>query len=883
MTDAYALINELSAELSDACGELTKTSAKVTRLKRERTQANEASTEAQETLTKQLKLDQQSLTEERARSSSLHTQLTDAINEGKDLRAQAREAKQECEKFRKQAKRARPVLDDTRKALKAMKVWNPMTGNRYSQRARRMFRRLDAKGVRANRTASVISIVLEEVGITMKRKPSARLVRMAVKEGGFLSQVQLGSELAHTTCRFISILCNYTDGAVAFGVSSDGTTIKRVNHEGRHITLKTRDSNGEETFKTRVFDLAHAHDHTAETQLEGEMAAGAAIINAYTNSPIYEAVNAPIDTRDFLRKQKWQNMDHAKDGKKKLELVRELKLEAVHDDLGEEEWKEMESVDRFNVTCAVSNEELEEEFGPKLRSVEERKSGRQVLAIRALGATAFNLLSEEEQRRHTDILFGGCMCHKDLNAFKYFVNGLEAMWPSNNGPVLLANKANDAVIRLSEDPNSAAVKNALDSSTRGAMKLVSLAAMLFRNSNEITGYQVLGQNFVELRKRALYPNEIAAGQVHPSEPFPDFQRSRFQTGGRGAVELFSFPEIYIDLIDTVVQAKHSPEPNHMEMNILKGLKDLKTQTELAVVSLYTVCVSIPYMRYARGGGSEHGGIMNLLDTVDVHRGIEPFCQRLADSPDLLLDPSTPANELTLDGRPFANPFVINKVRQRASELPRLKDAIRAAFSGGVTGWDIFTAEFKVGGPIDQLTEEEKEDMHVDGTNDRNESILAFARKQKSSNPAGSISLFAARAMYRQNETEDWIAANTNTDEMTVYAMREARKRDSDGSNKKFRLEEAERLIQKARAQQDRRQKHLEEEAQRRAKLLATPVILETPRLNMLTVKDLTIQMCIHWRVFEDPVLVAIPNKSVLKRKADMLSAVKAAVARYQKR
>ncbi|KAJ7609683.1 hypothetical protein FB45DRAFT_762049, partial [Roridomyces roridus] len=323
--------------------------------------------------------------------------------------------------------------------------------------------------------------------------------------------------------------------------------------------------------------------------------------------------------------------------------------------------------------------------------------------------------------------------------------------------------------------------------------------------------------------------------------------------------------------------------NHMESNILKGLRDLKTQTELAAVSIYSVCVSWPYMRYARGGGSDRGGIINLLDTVDMHRSLEPFCQKLADSPELLLNASTLDSDLTLDGRPLMNTFVFTKIRQRASELPRLKDAIRAMFSGGVKGWDIFTEEFKEDGPIDQLTAEEKEDMEINGTNDRNEGILAFTRKQKSRCPSGTIAFFEARAMYRQNETEDFISAHANSDEMILYAMREARKRDSDGSNKQFRVDEANLLIQKAQENKALQEKRLQEAAERRAELLATPVIMETPKLNMLTLAQLTAQMRIHWRIFEDPVLTAIPNKNMLKLKADMLTAVKAAVGRHKKR
>lgn len=71
-----------------------------------------------------------------------------------------------------------------------------------------------------------------------------------------------------------------------------------------------------------------------------------------------------------------------------------------------------------------------------------------------------------------------------------------------------------------------------------------------------------------------------------------------------------------------------------------------------------------------------------------------------------------------------NALVIKRIRERASELPQLTDAIKAIFRGGVTGWGIFTEEFEEGGPIDQLTQEEKEDMEIDSTNNRNEGLCS---------------------------------------------------------------------------------------------------------------------------------------------------------------
>ncbi|KAJ7198293.1 hypothetical protein GGX14DRAFT_666455, partial [Mycena pura] len=872
LADSEAIIEALSTDLATTSGELRKTAARVTRLKHDREKAKEGFSATEAALLHELEQEKESLNCARDQNYTLDAQLAAAKLKSDELRTAVRRVQKEREKFKKRADRAKPALVSTRKALKALQIWNPMDGQMYNSDARRLFRRLDAAGVSSRRMPGVLTVIFNELGIKMKRRPSPRLIHMAVKEGGILSEVQLGSEIARSK------------GKVSLFTSSDGTTIKRVNYEARHLTLRTPGYKNPDTtpvFKTRVLDLNHAHDHTAVTQLEGDLAAGAAITNAYRNSPIYDAESAPLDADDFLRKQKWQNMDHAKDGKKKLERRSCTLSRVIWARRSGRSWRRwigsMLPAPCASMLCSIHIQLII----ITNRSSLERDLQRESIAIQRLGDTAFNALSAEDQRRTGDILFAGCMCHKDLNAFKYAVNAVEAMWDKNSGPVLLANKANDAVIRLSKDPNSAAVQNALESSTRGALKLVSLAAMTFRNSNDITGYQHLGENFVELRKRELYPDEVASGLMNPAEPFPDFQRSRFQTGGQGAAELFLFLDIYLDLVRTIINSKtKAAQPNHIEANLLKGFECLKTQTELAAVSLYAVCVSWPYMWYARGGGSESGGLINILDTVELYRSLAPFCQKFADDPDALLNPATPDSDLTIDGQPFMNSLVVAKIRKRAAELPRLKDAIRAVFSGGVTGWGIFTEEFEEGGPIDKLTEQDREDININSTNDSNEGLLGYTRKQKQNSPSGTIGLFAARAMYRRNDTEDFISAHANNRDLTLYAIQEARKRDASGSNKEFREERAKRLIARATENKARRDKRLQEEAERRAKLLAAPVITATAKLDTLTLKQLNEQMRIHWRIHKDPVLTAIPNKSVLKRKSDMLSAVKGAVERY---
>ena len=96
-------------------------------------------------------------------------------------------------------------------------------------------------------------------------------------------------------------------------------------------------------------------------------------------------------------------------------------------------------------------------------------------------------LPDDKQRQMTSIMFGGCMGHKHLNAFKYGVVAMNSAWPPDARPVLLSNKANSVTIALAQNSDSEAVRNAVDASSFGAVKLASLAGALFRNKNHITG------------------------------------------------------------------------------------------------------------------------------------------------------------------------------------------------------------------------------------------------------------------------------------------------------------------------------------------------------------------------------------------------------------
>ncbi|RDB26838.1 hypothetical protein Hypma_005339 [Hypsizygus marmoreus] len=193
-------------------------------------------------------------------------------------------------------------------------------------------------------------------------------------------------------------------------------------------------------------------------------------------------------------------------------------------------------------------------------------------------------------------------------------------------PVLLANKANDATIHLGADADSAAVQRAVDSSNRGRTKLASLSGALFNHKSEGQGYQDIHHHFISQAK-------LERHGIKDHKRFPDTSNTRYQSHSYAAAELFTFLPEYLELLEERRDSKQKIGFNHLEENVAKGLADRATLIELAAMAIYGTFVSWPYLRLAHGPG---GTIINLLDLVDLHRKLPPYCDRIAANPQLLL-------------------------------------------------------------------------------------------------------------------------------------------------------------------------------------------------------------------------------------------------------
>ena len=195
-------------------------------------------------------------------------------------------------------------------------------------------------------------------------------------------------------------------------------------------------------------------------------------------------------------------------------------------------------------------------------------------------------------------------------------------------------------------------------------------------------------------------------------PFLDMSITQFQCYGDTATELVSHSNLYIGFLNQHGKAKRwGAGLDHMEKNIIKGLMDPKTWTELAVFTLYSKAVSKPYALVVWGPFNE---LKNVLD--QVHQQILIHIDILIDNPDLLISEHTLHETGSLYGTPW-NQVVISYIYSIHNELPYLRQVLVAFLHGSRAKWVPFTKEFSPGSKLSNSTAEERWLSFQSPTND----------------------------------------------------------------------------------------------------------------------------------------------------------------------
>ena len=456
-------------------------------------------------------------------------------------------------------------------------------------------------------------------------------------------------------------------------------------------------------------------NHKTSTQFENWLTLFDDIATIHNDSP--SGSRNPITLDDIIQKVTGYSGDHAADQKKLAKEFCERKREAVT------------SAQGIKAMMSKPAEEVEQVLGEKFQEVlrdvggwegwkalsrddqTRRLEGLAADIRRHFGELDLASLPEFERRIKLLFLWSGCAMHKDLNTFKGGAVYLAGFWieAGLDGPVKLLNREQEKLLVEGDK-----TEDDMDNVTGGAVKLASLIGALVGNRDEGKGCSEEFRTYTRDR-------------LGEAISFPDTSNVRYQCYGDAAAEIIRHPDLYIDFVNQHgMKKKGGAGPNHMERNILKGLVDPPTMTEMAVLALYHESVSKPYAMEVRGLVNEQ---KNALDLGPLHDDVEGHCAAITENPELLIGDNVSHTTGAFHGTLWDQP-VVDHILSIRDQLPHLRRALVAFFEGACKKWPLFTEEFGPDSEISQATVEERALGFRPPTNDHCEGAGAMKKQWK---------------------------------------------------------------------------------------------------------------------------------------------------------
>ncbi|KIM74390.1 hypothetical protein PILCRDRAFT_92576 [Piloderma croceum F 1598] len=351
----------------------------------------------------------------------------------------------------------------------------------------------------------------------------------------------------------------------------------------------------------------------------------------------------------------------------------------------------------------------------------ERDAAAHEQIIVSLGQAQYEALSDSERHAVDLFIHAGCCMHKETNSCKGGNSSMTAWWADVGiqGPIKLMNRDNTAA---AAGGSSAACKWALNVSGAGGVKATNLAA----------------------------------------------------------TELILHHSLYIEFLELVHDKKESGSFTNMESNLYKALQDIPTLTELAVLTLYSISVCLPYLKRVWGDTSA-----SALDLGPLHDDVKSHCAAIIDNPGLLLDDDASHISGCLFGDAWEQPEVFYAVHALMPQLPHIKDALIAFFKGTLATWECFTPEFAADGIVTTATVAERAKAWMPTTNDANEGALGDFRVAKCKWPNLTLAQYNSHKMYARNNTGKYILQSFDTPEKYAFLHKSAREwnqRESEGKH-----------------------------------------------------------------------------------------------------
>ncbi|KDN38969.1 hypothetical protein RSAG8_09126, partial [Rhizoctonia solani AG-8 WAC10335] len=674
---------------------------------------------------------------------------------------------------------------------------------------RDMIRKLACQGVSTHHVAEVIDIVAEGLGVVVVGSISARSVARIMLEGLIQARIQLAYELSQ---------------ANSISICLDGTTIKNVQHEAKAIYMRppedgainTPESNNQSVLRT--LGVHKAPSHTAQQQLNGWISTLKTCCDVFSRSPLGK--DQTLRFQQVAPKLRGVLTDHAADQKRFCELLLRWKQTCDREFRASNVLKEMTVPQQLDALSrhldTAANQICDWRTLPTDEQATLMHDAWFAMAAQ-MGEVEFQKLNPDEQFEVDFLAWSGCCMHKELNAVKGGVTAMTHAWKERNliPPCAFPNKFEAATVSLLKEEKGA----------RGAVKLASLAGALFNNKDDKKGYQNTVDFFFE--KTFGYSNR-----------FPDTSNTRYGSYCDAAVELLLHRKEYLELLATQQYFRSTSELNNIEKNVTRGLQDVSTLTELAVLALYAQAVGKPYMQKVRDSN------VNGLSLGQFHSRVKQHCRSIIEQPDLLLGSGASYQTGSLDGSQWDRPDVIYTIQWLASQLPDLRQMLIAFFSGALSTWERFTSEFDSDDSvIARATPKQRESAWVPPTNDISEGSLGQCRQMLRIAPTMTDEQRNARVMLRRNDTFNW-AKHTLGDDDQKFIKHEARALDSSGISKKVRMELNSAFEDRAAANRERKEKVLARKSANKKRLDEVDLLenVTYDELQRMRVRELDLQI-----------------------------------------
>ncbi|KIY52591.1 hypothetical protein FISHEDRAFT_63752 [Fistulina hepatica ATCC 64428] len=374
------------------------------------------------------------------------------------------------------------------------------------------------------------------------------------------------------------------------------------------------------------------------------------------------------------------NGDYANDVKKDNQLLFQWKMEYTYSFLGKEEI-EKRGLNQLQISWDDFVKPYIDEVGGQAAWEKLPKKECEEYELQ-IAHGVYSRLDEMTQQQLSHFLFSRCCMHKELNSIK----GSDKALP--HSPILLVNKDNAAVLSYVKDPSrnlTPAEIRALESSGSGGIKAMSLAGMILNNKD---------------KKK-------------------DVSNMHFHSHVDAACELLTHLTLYREFIDFVFWKKDKLGHTNLEANFKKALHNPVTLMELAVLALYGLTVSYPYLQHVRSPGTE--GI-NSLDLDPLHDNLKKHIQRLIRHLSLVLTPDGLFMNAAFDGLAWHRKDVFEAIQclLQVGQFPVLKKVFIAFLQDALETWEHFTVEFSA---IKNLPDDIYAECWMPATNDVNEGSL----------------------------------------------------------------------------------------------------------------------------------------------------------------